>query len=233
MLTSVPNDMVKKILLLLDPQDLQSECQSNRYVSSICQDDDFFHEYINKNFDPTLFGVEQWDNSVFQNRNFNVSKNSWKELFQKLLLVKFIPIEVGEIRDMIPIYSSDSLMDINERANKFLIHLIQNGVKLGHSDIILSFTDNYFIRGRQLDFELDQLYKKPLGTALLENNSSTYSYAIDRDTPIENIFLEDKKLTSLSNRVTKFLSSSSKNLNNLYDSFIKIYSIDLNPISNY
>ena len=75
MLREIPFDMVKKILLLLDPEDLQSECRSNKYVTNICRDDTFFQEYIKRNFDPIKFGYQQWNSSIFEDPFINQHKN--------------------------------------------------------------------------------------------------------------------------------------------------------------
>lgn len=129
---SIPLDMVKKILFLLSPEDLQEECRSNKYISDICRDDNFFFEYINKNFDPQKFNIYKWSSSVFHNKNFNYYEDidTWKKLLNKLISKNNIRVELIDATSLktpkentyIEIYFYDSIIDIIERIKKLFIH---------------------------------------------------------------------------------------------------------------
>ena len=131
MLREVPIDMVKRILYLLNTEDLQAECRSNKYVSSICQDDEFFHEYISRNFDPSKFGTQKWDNSIFQNNYINNDGtiNTWKSLLGRIISkreIKFrwkYQVFLEPQRVPIFIYFYDTIEDIVERLESVLNEL--------------------------------------------------------------------------------------------------------------
>lgn len=175
----VPSDMVRRILFLLNPEDLQSECRSNKYISSICQDNNFFREYIQRNFDPIKYDLEKWDNSIFENYLINPDETiiNWKLVFKRLvskknILVKLYMIKIRPprspdepidsykeyIKDInIPIYFSDSIKNIVLR---LLDHL--NELNMGIDKIVFIFKINQYPTRMNIDInwlkKIDNVY---------------------------------------------------------------------------
>ena len=135
LIQSIPLDTYRKILFLLDPEDLSNECSTNKYANNVCSDDHFIRDYIRKHYDPLQYKVGKWDNNVFENPIINHGGNIkiWKDVFKKLISKKFFTLDVyttymdymnEEYRTIsnklfnipnFPIYFSDTYLDIVNR----------------------------------------------------------------------------------------------------------------------
>jgi hypothetical protein len=56
---SVPSEIYREALFLLEPKDVFHVCGTNKYALTIC-DDEFYREYIDRNFDPRFYGLEKF-----------------------------------------------------------------------------------------------------------------------------------------------------------------------------
>jgi hypothetical protein len=55
----LPSEIYKEILFVINPKDIMHACNINQYASSICNDK-FYQQYIQRNFDPKKFGLEEF-----------------------------------------------------------------------------------------------------------------------------------------------------------------------------
>jgi hypothetical protein len=90
----VPLDMYKSVLVMLDMPDLLNICQTNIYASTICDDDNFWYEYIVYNYDPKSYGIQTWNKLVFSNFFANYKIKTWKTLAFVLSQSKTITVDI-------------------------------------------------------------------------------------------------------------------------------------------
>ena len=118
---NVPADAYRRIIHMLDIQTILNICRSDIYAREICNDQ-FFQEYITRNYNPNDFGLNKWDNNIFQNSiiNNNGRIKTWKQILERLNEKKIIKINMKVISDNLgiiemPIYFNDNLFDIFNR----------------------------------------------------------------------------------------------------------------------
>ena len=117
-LKSIPKETYQKVLFLLSPKDLLQICDTDKYVQTIC-DDNFYREYIQRNYDPLFFGFDNWNNTIFDNEIFNVQRNKWKDILQIILRHKIIPLKINNKQfSYVAIHPMDSFESIRDK----LIH---------------------------------------------------------------------------------------------------------------
>jgi hypothetical protein len=114
----VPVEIYKQIMFLLKPYQLIDLCQINKYTSTLCQDDNFWHEYILNNLSPEEYGFKHWNNNVFSKIYGKMSKfYTWKDLFVLLLF---------EMRYDVPFYYQRKLIN----TYKIDVDFMDNGITL-------------------------------------------------------------------------------------------------------
>lgn len=166
---SIPTDILKKILFLLKPRDLQSECRSNRYVYNICKDDRFFKEYVVKHFDLNKLKFQNLDPSI--SKNYNGITSNWKLVLKKLTLRRIITIKISKSvfikrffgnshhtykvisSILMPVYFTDTLKDIYNR--------------------IIMTLEQYDIDQKQYP-EVNFVFGKFFGVSILLNNPGSF-----------------------------------------------------------
>jgi hypothetical protein len=65
----MPSELHKSVLFMIEMQDLTNICQTDIQTSTICSNDNFWHEYVVHNYDPATYGATKWDKLVFANHN--------------------------------------------------------------------------------------------------------------------------------------------------------------------
>jgi hypothetical protein len=85
---NVPSEIYKEVLFLVEPKYIFRACSTNQYALNIC-DETFYREYVDRNFDPNFYGLE----------NFVLPTDlNWEQFLNSLIYGITLPIEVMEYR---------------------------------------------------------------------------------------------------------------------------------------
>ena len=112
-LKTIPKEIYQKVLKLLSPDDLLEICTTDKYTSNIC-DNNFYREYIQRNYNSKIYGFDKWDNTIFNNKIFN--SHSWKDILKIILQHKIIPISIeGNKFAYIALHPNDSFRSFRDK----------------------------------------------------------------------------------------------------------------------
>jgi hypothetical protein len=128
----LPIEIHKEVLYDLNVRSLLNMCKTEKYIASICNNNQFWHEYVKRNYDPEKFlpGQEStWNNITFKNfvnsaKLTNFIKN-WKDIAAYLEGdVVYLPLNftVNNItsRYLIEVKFDDTVKSIAEKINNIV-----------------------------------------------------------------------------------------------------------------
>jgi hypothetical protein len=73
--TGVPVENVYDTLVYLPVNDIQNLCITHRVLDYICSDEEFWRNYINKNYPPRDYGFINWQRNVLDELELPQGKN--------------------------------------------------------------------------------------------------------------------------------------------------------------